>query len=145
MDNDVNYCPNCGKLAVGAQPNQSQKNEQTNGQNEQNDLYRTVNPQYQNQYQSYNYSGYKAPVNIGYSTLGIVAFILSLTVSGIAGLICGIIDLSVHKENKHGLSVAAIIISIVKILFSIIAIVFYVILLMSSSAPLDYSITVPYM
>ena len=44
-----------------------------------------------------------------HSGLGVTAFILSIFL-GPVGLILGIIDLIVHKENKHGLSIAAVII-----------------------------------
>lgn len=62
-----------------------------------------------------------------YSTLSIVAFVLSLTVSALGGLICGIIDKAIHKNSKHNFSVAAIIISSIRLFLSVALITLYII------------------
>ena len=54
-----------------------------------------------------------------HSALGIVAFILSLTISSLAGVVCAIIDLVIHKQNKKGLSIAAIVIGGIKMIIAV--------------------------
>lgn len=70
---------------------------------------------------------YTPTVNKSQSTLGIVALVLSIAVTAIGGLICGIIDVNNKNGEKKGLAKAAIIISSIKIFFRITIIVLYII------------------
>lgn len=76
-----------------------------NGYNQQE--MQASNMQY-NGYQQYDMN-----TNPKHSGLGIVSFVLALLgCTAVFGLILGIVDFAINKRNKHSLSVAAIIISL---------------------------------
>ena len=88
---------------------QEETNFQVNPQNAQ------VNPQNA----QVNNANQNIPTEKKESTLGIIAFVIALLLSAIAGLIMAIIDISTNKKDKHGFSKATIIISIIKIIITI--------------------------
>lgn len=98
IDYKTQVCPHCGAV-------QEETNFQVNPQNAQ------VNNANQN-----------IPTEKKESTLGIIAFVIALLLSAIAGFIMAIIDISTNKKDKHGFSKATIIISIIKIIITIILI-----------------------
>lgn len=117
------FCPNCG-TAASPEKEEVLENKPTT---DNNTVIEDSSPSETNKVNTLpNTAGYypAGPVNASpkkkFSTLGIVAFVLSLLGPlAFIGLILGIVDIVKDKQKtyKHGLSIAAIVISAIVILF----------------------------